>query len=98
MAPKNQVKKDCFLRTSSGLPSTSYCSAPNGSSADLTPPVPMEVRYSAAKKTENCFPVAAGHEIPSHGDGRSGEIPADKVSSTRPCIHSINSKLSAPVA
>lgn len=50
-------------------------------------PMPMEVRYNAAKKMENCFPVAYRHEISLHDAGHIGEIPANRVSTTRPCIH-----------
>uniref|UniRef100_A0A0A9CS32 Uncharacterized protein n=1 Tax=Arundo donax TaxID=35708 RepID=A0A0A9CS32_ARUDO len=91
MAAKNQLKKDCFRSWWWWWwSSSSYCSAPKGSKADLTPPVPMEVRYSAAKKTENWVLVAGGHDIPIwvwHAvAGRSDGIAADTVRSTSPMM------------
>lgn len=43
IAMKNKLKKDCFFLLSSRFESL-YWSAPKGSNADLTPPVPTEIR------------------------------------------------------
>ena len=51
MAMKNQLKNNCLFLLSSRLES-SYWSAPKGSRADLTPPVPIEMRYNEAKSTK----------------------------------------------